>query len=580
MLGSIFKNSPAPVISAPKVRRDSVRETLETIVFVVVLVFLLKQFVVEAFVIPTGSMAETLYGYQKEITCNECGFVFPLNSSCEVEGDQNGGGVRLVQGYCCPNCRNKVVFGKSEPRPYNVSGDRVLVHKAIYHREEPTRGDVVVFKFPDKPQKDYSAQNYIKRLWGLGGETLAISGGDLYVTRDLTYPADALDDLGQPLYPRPERPEDIWRGGTLNSNDYTYSNAVEATAMFQKSRRNGFNTDAPGFKLIRKTDAQLEAMKRIVWDNEFQSSYLASKELTPRLKPETTDWATDAAFMPKVYTHTGPTLGWVRYKHRIVDDFRALPRSGADGKDFALPRPVDNFLGYNAEIQEDAFGNRSFTPFRGADEAKFWVGDLIIETKAVVSAPTDEIVLELSKGPNRFQAKFAGGTVTLTRTGEGGKELVSRPTAITGAGTYHLTFANVDCSLRVWVDGRKIDFGTDADYSPAIPTGFETNDFKREGWTRANDIEAPASLGAVGGVEFRNVKIWRDTYFINDNYATGSGVADIAHTYYIQPGHYMCLGDNSAQSSDGRSWGLVPERLMLGKAAFVFFPIGRVGFIK
>ena len=53
-----------------------------------------------------------------------------------------------------------------------------------------------------------------------------------------------------------------------------------------------------------------------------------------------------------------------------------------------------------------------------------------------------------------------------------------------------------------------------------------------------------------------------------------------ADLYYVQPGHYLCLGDNSAHSSDSRSWGLVPERLMLGKAVFVFFPVGRLGFIK
>ncbi len=41
----------------------------------------------------------------------------------------------------------------------------------------------------------------------------------------------------------------------------------------------------------------------------------------------------------------------------------------------------------------------------------------------------------------------------------------------------------------------------------------------------------------------------------------------------MQPGHYMCLGDNSAYSSDSREWGVVPERLMLGKAVFVFFPV-------
>ncbi len=65
--------------------RDAVREVIETVVFVVVLVLLLKLFVTEAFVIPTGSMAETLYGYQQIITCPKCGHEFPVNSHDEVE---------------------------------------------------------------------------------------------------------------------------------------------------------------------------------------------------------------------------------------------------------------------------------------------------------------------------------------------------------------------------------------------------------------------------------------------------------------------------------------------------------------
>jgi hypothetical protein len=44
-------------------------------------------------------------------------------------------------------------------------------------------------------------------------------------------------------------------------------------------------------------------------------------------------------------------------------------------------------------------------------------------------------------------------------------------------------------------------------------------------------------------------------------------------TLYVQPGHYLCLGDNSPESSDGRSWGLVPSRLLLGRALLVYFPI-------
>src|SRR5262245_53334857 len=95
--------------------RDPAREVVETIVFVVVLVLLLKLFVTEAFVIPTGSMAETLYGYQKLITCPKCGHEFPVNSHDEVEGRQNDGRKLPLFGYCCPNCRYLGQISEFEP---------------------------------------------------------------------------------------------------------------------------------------------------------------------------------------------------------------------------------------------------------------------------------------------------------------------------------------------------------------------------------------------------------------------------------------------------------------------------------
>src|SRR5205085_6577499 len=86
------------------------REVVETVVFVVVLVLLLKSFVAEAFVIPTGSMAETLYGYQKMVVCPKCKFEFPVNCSCEV--DPQGEPPADVIGCTCPNCRYHVDFAR------------------------------------------------------------------------------------------------------------------------------------------------------------------------------------------------------------------------------------------------------------------------------------------------------------------------------------------------------------------------------------------------------------------------------------------------------------------------------------
>jgi signal peptidase I len=89
---------------APTEVKDGTREIIETIVFVVVLVLLLKTFLAEAFVIPTGSMAPTLLGYHKEVKCEKCGYLFKVNASSEVEEANQP---KVVE-WQCPLCRYKM----------------------------------------------------------------------------------------------------------------------------------------------------------------------------------------------------------------------------------------------------------------------------------------------------------------------------------------------------------------------------------------------------------------------------------------------------------------------------------------
>jgi hypothetical protein len=86
----------------PPEPKDGFREIVETVVFVVVLVLLLKAFLAEAFVIPTGSMAPTLLGYHRNVTCPQCGHTFPVNLSNELDPESRMN-VR-VTGCTCPNC--------------------------------------------------------------------------------------------------------------------------------------------------------------------------------------------------------------------------------------------------------------------------------------------------------------------------------------------------------------------------------------------------------------------------------------------------------------------------------------------
>ncbi|MDB5311589.1 MAG: family signal peptidase [Gemmataceae bacterium] len=555
---------------------DRTREAIETIVFVVVLVLLLKLFVTEAFVIPTGSMAETLYGYQKIITCPKCGHEFPVNSHDEVEGNPAGHKHRLVA-FTCPNCRYRGRVGTLTPPPPNRTGDRVLVLKPIYHVRGPDRGDVVVFKYPEKPQDNHVAQNYIKRAEGFGGETLGIHRGDLYTTRSIKYPPDARDEYGNLLYPRPDNPADLWRGDPDRGPDYRYPNNKRAMDLFDASRRAGFPVGKGGFEIVRKTEAQVLACQRIVWDNDQQPKDLA-EVVPPRWYPEAEGkWNGDSPRQPRLFVHKSEGMDWIRYRHLPMvwknypaDPFDPMPQTDL-GELAAQPaRPVDNFLGYNNGVSEGGI------PKTSADDER-WVGDLLLECEAEIETGA-EVVLELSKGVSRFRATFADGRVVLSRTGPGEGELAARPCKVKDTGKYKLRFANVDCRLWVWVNDRLIDFGTDGDYSPASTVPPDAID--SEGYTRENDIAAPASIGAKGPVTVRAIKLHRDIYYTRTLPTRDAGDHSHADLYYVHPDHYLCLGDNSAQSSDSRKWGLVPDRLMLGKAVFVFFPIGRVGFIK
>ncbi len=68
-----------------------------------------------------------------------------------------------------------IVEGSSmEPDFHN--GEYLLIEKMSYHLRPPSRGDVIVFKYPNNPNV-----NYIKRIIGLPGETVRVFESQVFV---------------------------------------------------------------------------------------------------------------------------------------------------------------------------------------------------------------------------------------------------------------------------------------------------------------------------------------------------------------------------------------------------------------
>ena len=157
---------------------DSLKETFESIVIAFILAFVFRAYIVEAFVIPTGSMAPTLLGAHYELRSPDSGYRYDAGPPTGVQSGRRITANVMPRDVAASD--PMTLLEHRVPRgTRSLPGDRILVHKYLYFLSEPRRWDVVVFKNPTGPSGQ--AENYIKRLVGKPHEDMHILDGNIYV---------------------------------------------------------------------------------------------------------------------------------------------------------------------------------------------------------------------------------------------------------------------------------------------------------------------------------------------------------------------------------------------------------------
>ena len=517
---------------------DSKRETVESVAMAIILAFMFRTFIVEAFVIPTGSMTSTLQGRHMEVDCPQCGHRYQSGASTE---NPDTDFYHEVVATTCPICRYTHDLDKQlDSNQRSFTGDRILVSKFSYALKNPKRWQVVVFRFPGNPK-----QPYIKRLVGLPGESIRVAGGDIYTSGD----------------PR-----------------------------------------AGEFTIVRKPDSRLLSMLQLVDDSNHRPAVFDEIDWPLRWQPwkngggfndaaAAEDWSMLEDGNGYRSEGISPVDSYLRYNHivdyqlwseiELLEDFRAagqqeemnkqIDNLRQKGKDLAAGGLILDYYAYNDRMTEWK---------QSHEQGLYWVGDLAGEYEVEIQGQTGVLLLDLVEGGVHYQCQLdvSTGKATL-EIGDGRPSgWRSGQTGITGPGHYGVRFSNVDNELRLWVDDKRIEFDG--------PTTYQSDVQRVPHWTAEDPLDAaPLGIGSRQlAMTVHRLKVYRDLYYVAtgpddsheyDGYTKFDARTRLADhrnwsteemfqrrkslEFTLSKDEFFPLGDNSPQSKDARLW--ISDRL-------------------
>jgi signal peptidase I len=523
--------SPAQPSKTTQRKKDIAAEianTFEWMITAFILAFVFRAFVMEAFRIPTGSMADTLKGAHFRLCCEQCGYIYDHGFSpeayircpdCGYICERN-----LVRkaGMQCPQCRNKyrdyndferykllqdtIPLGNVELPPTHcpscgyeqgydrvrsittpvVNGDRIIVLKCIHQFFEPKRWDVIVFRNPLDP-----SENYIKRLIGLPEEKLEIIDGDIYINDQIRRkPPKVQNELWTPIYDndyQPVRP----REGSFNGHSWQQPFVNDEGSSWMLGDKDNLTQ----FHLNCTADQINSIVYSTSLGNDFKAAYAYDSGSDHGNMPNCSD------MMVRFYIQSAQSQGCIG---------------------IALSKYENNY-------------------------------------KAWVDLSGEMVVVKVSKGKETILVHKSTPALVFDKKTRG--RAVNRPVLV--------KFANVDHQLIFEYGSEKMIYDMGSSPDDAGP--------------RKAEIPPQVKIFGSGQLTLSHIAIFRDIHYLEQ------GRAIEGNSFTLQKDEFFVLGDNSPNSQDSRLWdrkgigidgepiyreGIVPRDYVVGRALFVYWPSG------
>lgn len=543
-----------------------VRNLLETLVLLALAVTVFRTFVVEGFMITTGSMAPALYGYHYRVQCPDCGMEFAVNADVrnaselpavaaaqtmpqhspfdDPGGDPFGSGTAgsetssqsgeltaaplAATGSRCPNCQYAHIQLKD--RVIN-EGDQLLVDKQAFVWKKPERWNSVVFRNPTR-----STQAYAKRIIGLPGEVLKLEGGDVYVGGNIQRKTLAdqrqIRILVSDSRYQPQLHDANWRGPWQPNDDI-------AAACWERS--------GEGWRCTPPSDVNPDTSTRLNfahWVREGGSSkFTVPLQRWPGDIPLPTPDANvqyDAA--SKQISCLGALPADVLEKLISVSSDPQFQQAIERLFVRSHRQPVSDHLAYNPN---------SRLPRRH-------VRDLMLELDVKPDAVQSQLRVGLNEGRFQFVCDFdfaaetaelrIDGKPTTLRSGSLPERQFEEPVKI--------EVSLFDRQVLVAVDGQVL---------------FEPYAY-REAETPSAPPAVPFFVAARGTpLTILRQRVYRDVYY---RALTHYEADQQPPEYRLGPDEYFVLGDNSAVSFDSRHWpaGSISGSLLIGRPFILHLP--------